>query len=314
MTTFTVPAGGSSITVRITDNTFPGAFAGVTVPLPGPYIIGSYDTVAGSVPLFTTETPAPDAQWVISGTPPVISMNGAGLAAPVKTVMSEDVILTGVAGPLKATANLHVHDTTSGFEPTDEFNAYLILDGNTGSPVPLITRWDIDGSGLMTGAEICPAPPPAPASPIQDFDYPLSAVIPAGTGKVRIVFAGLCNSPNETMTVSGIFIGPGPVTDDNDGDGQSNQSELLAGTNPNDPLSRLHTAGVTVDAATGAATINWSSVPGKTYRMQTSDDLSGWTDIIGSDITATGATESTTLTLPGAPLTGKAFLRVSVVP
>ena len=61
---------------------------------------------------------------------------------------------------------------------------------------------------------------------------------------------------------------------DPDGDGMSNLSEMLAGTNPNDPGSQL--AFIAVEPVVGGgAHIVWSSQPGKVYRILRSRDLLG---------------------------------------
>jgi len=336
--TLTVPAGGNSATVRITDNTYPGAFADLTVPLPGPYIIGSFDPGSGAVPVFTDEAAPPDAGWTINAAAGTITMTEGSLANGVvdNSVTSEVLSLATAAGAVNFSANLHVQDRTAGFEATDTFLAVLILDGNTANPVILTTDYDADFSGRMNGEELCPVPPVNPT--VQDFDYPLSAVIPAGTATVQLVITGINNSANETMIVSGIrFAAGAPDADgdgmsdayedangldknnpadrdlDADGDGQSNYLESVAGTGADDPASWLNITGGTFNAATGAAVTEWSSVPGKRYQLQFSGDLTAWTNT-GSIITATAATTSASYTVPGAPLTGKGFVRVKVVP
>ncbi len=335
--TLTVPAGGTSATVRITDNTFPGAFADLTVPLPGPYIIGSFDPGTGPLPVFTDEATPPDAGWVIDAAAGTLNMTNGNAAFPLDSIVTSEVIdLTTAAGPLTFSANLHVQDRTSGFEDPDTFLAVLVLNGDTANPIRLTDPYDTDLSGRMNGAELCPVPAVNPT--VQDFDYPLSAAIPAGTLSAQLIVTGFNNSANETMIVSGIRFavaaadtdGDGmsdEYEDDNgldktspadrdldaDGDGQSNYLESVAGTAANNAASLLHITGGTFDAASGAAVTEWSSVPGKRYRLQFSDTLTGWTDT-GSVITATGPVTSASYTVPGAPLTGKGFVRVKVVP
>jgi hypothetical protein len=61
---------------------------------------------------------------------------------------------------------------------------------------------------------------------------------------------------------------------DADGDGQSNLGEFLAGTDPRDGASRLAVS--TFSRSETTMSLTWSSVPGKSYIIQTCDDLSGW--------------------------------------
>lgn len=335
--TLTVPAGGNTAVVRITDNTYPAAFADLTISLPGPYIIGSFDPGTGAVPVFTDETAPPNAGWNIDAAAGTLTMNNGSAAFPLDSIVTSEILdLSTAAGPVNFTANLHVRDLTSGFEDTDTFLAVLILNGDTANPVTLTAPYDTDSSGRMNGAELCPAPAVNPT--VQDFEYPLSAVIPVGTLSAQLVVTGLNNSNNETMIVSDIRFAVAPPDSDvdgmsdayedangldknnpadrdldADGDGQSNYLEFVAGTAAGDAASRLHITGGTFEAVTGAAVTTWASVPGKRYRLQFSADLTAWTDS-GGIITATSDSSSANYTVPGAPLTGKGFVRVKVVP
>jgi hypothetical protein len=85
---------------------------------------------------------------------------------------------------------------------------------------------------------------------------------------------------------------------DEDGDGMTNLAEDGAGTNPLDATSIFQIVSITRPANVGStsATIAWSSVPGKTYVVQSTSDLKSapFADVAGSTTTATGTTSSYT--------------------
>lgn len=340
---YPIPAAATSVQVRLTGNSnspnelFTVSAMEITLP-PGPSIIGSLDLGAGSVPVFTDAAAPPDAAWVINAAAGIISMNdGDVLAAGDKVVTSEVVNLAAATGPVLFTANLHVNDKTGGFETEDNFIAVLIYDGDTANPVSVVDAYDADVSGRMNGAELCPVPPVNPT--VQDFDYPLSAVIPDNVLTVQLIITGLNDSPNETMTVSSIRFGqsapdgdgdgmsddyetnhglnPASPLDrdlDPDGDGQSNLHEFLAGTAANDASSSLRITTASVNEVTGAASVTWSSIAGRRYRLQFATGPAGPYADTGALVTAAGPGTTGSATIPGAPLTGHGFLRVKVVP
>jgi len=86
---------------------------------------------------------------------------------------------------------------------------------------------------------------------------------------------------------------------DFDGDGQSDLQEFRAGTDPTNQGSVLRA--ITVSGA-GSSSVNvlWTSVPGKTYRVQYKDvvSVSGWNDLPGL-VTATSTTAAKQDTQPG---------------
>ena len=105
-----------------------------------------------------------------------------------------------------------------------------------------------------------------------------------------------------------------PVLDPNgdaDGDGVTNAAEDLAGTNPLDPASYFHVQSVMRSSTNGNVQVTWSSVPGKSYQVQFSPDLSaGSFTAISSVINATAATT----TYLAQPSTKNGFYRVTIVP
>jgi len=101
-------------------------------------------------------------------------------------------------------------------------------------------------------------------------------------------------------------------TGDFDGDGQTDETEFRAGTNPADDASILSVLRLT-RAGDGAVTLLWSAVPGKTYQVQVRYALGipGWLDEPGT-VTAISGTAS--LVHQSGALAEQAFYRVVVLP
>jgi hypothetical protein len=71
---------------------------------------------------------------------------------------------------------------------------------------------------------------------------------------------------------------------DDDGDGQTNADELIAGTDPLNPSSRFQINTILTNGS--GFTLTWTAVPGRTYKVQAREDLSSgrWLDI-ATDLT-----------------------------
>lgn len=98
-------------------------------------------------------------------------------------------------------------------------------------------------------------------------------------------------------------------TADSDGDGQNNAAEAIAGTDPNDATSYLRLLSVSPSGV--EVTLTWSSVPGKNYRIESSNTLTGWSSA-GRPVVPAAASPATTTsaTLPAAA--GPQFYRIAV--
>jgi hypothetical protein len=90
---------------------------------------------------------------------------------------------------------------------------------------------------------------------------------------------------------------------DSDGDGATNASEYLAGTDPTDPLSVLKTW---ISRSIQGRRLNWTTEPGLIYQVQSSSGFGGsWTNV-GSARLAAGDTDSISLAGTG----NAAFYRI----
>ena len=101
-----------------------------------------------------------------------------------------------------------------------------------------------------------------------------------------------------------------PVADQ-DGDSQSNGSELTAGTNPLSSESLLKTTATSISGNDILITV--TTVPGRKYQLETSTTLTelSWENV-GDSVTATGP--STVFTAPNVTGQPKRFYRARVVP
>ncbi len=95
---------------------------------------------------------------------------------------------------------------------------------------------------------------------------------------------------------------------DADSDGLTNEQEAIAGTDPTNHASSLDLLAVRGEA--GRVNLRWRSVPGRTYRMRCSEDLSNWR-LLGVPVTASG--ETAVLLDSSTNSTAVRFYRLEVV-
>jgi hypothetical protein len=174
--------------------------------------------------------------------------------------------------------------------------------------------------------DVCDANPMVVCTPAS------GATFPEGTTTVSCVASDLCG--NSTTCSFEVVVIQLPFTDtdtdnidddyelavftnlttvgvgtDFDGDGQSDADEYRAGTDPKDPGSKLEV--VTEEPAATAASLTWTTVPGKTYNVEYLLNLpsNAWTPIAlnvkGGTFTDTDA---------GRLASGQGYYRVVVVP
>jgi hypothetical protein len=100
-------------------------------------------------------------------------------------------------------------------------------------------------------------------------------------------------------------------TADPDDDGMNNEGEFVAGTDPNDPASVLRILTLRVDAPQNRAILNWQSVSGKNYRIESASDVKGvWIDI-GQGVAGDEEATQAEVELTSEP---SRYYRVRVVP
>ena len=269
--TLTIPAGLARTSITFADNAFPSAVATLDLTnLPGPWRIGRIDRGAGFAPFFTDAAQPTDPAWVVTGDPPAATMNdGDASGLGEKSLTSETLSLAGVTGPLRFTATLRIRDTSGGFEAADNFLAYLVIDGDPGQQVPLVGPYDLDLSGRMEGAELCP--PPAVNPTTQEFTYPLAATVPAGASSVQLVVTGLNDSVNEFTTLTDIQFAPQTAAVDSDGDGITDADEAIMGTSPSNPADALRFT----PSPTDPLRMTFPTVAGRFYRVYASSITPG---------------------------------------
>ena len=100
---------------------------------------------------------------------------------------------------------------------------------------------------------------------------------------------------------------------DFDGDGQTNDQERLAGTDPTNGNSALRLANFSRATDGASFTLTWQSTTGKTYNVESCTTLAtpDW-QVVGDPVMAAGPISS--LVVPTTPGESRRFFRVRVVP
>lgn len=98
-----------------------------------------------------------------------------------------------------------------------------------------------------------------------------------GTTFSSITFGGIPYDWGEPFWDSDVFLWPSPY-EDSDGDGASNYSEFLAGTDPTKSASVLMTR---LETTPQGYYLHWNTVPGRIYQIQQAPDFTTWSDLGG---------------------------------
>jgi len=189
---------------------------------------------------------------------------------------------------------------------------------------PELLGFPLNGYELYMDDAAPPAPPTAFVT--NNTMWTRSGLGPASTHTFRLAYIigsqrsalsdpGSAATWGEDENVDGLpddwqarYWGPKPedwpaLSSDSDGDGASNASEYLAGTDPTDPLSCLKTW---ITRSVQGRRLNWTTEPGFIYQVQSSSGFGGsWTNL-GSQRFAAGDTDSISLAGTGVA----AFYRI----
>ena len=258
------------------------------LPEPGFVIYGMITTATNQVPILTgtltwtnSVVGTPAAKAVTQAT--LVSVNGQPfyiLRVPFETRT------VGVSAPVVLTPTPNTLELIQGGATYQRSAFYVSTDGQQHSGAALVAP---ASSTYSFGA--------ADRGKVERVDLTL-----AGVDAFSIWIAQFTNIPPNLR---------GP-NDDPNGNGVSNYSEFLAGTDPSNPNSFLHlipdiNATVVAGNFTGIKII-WSSVSGKTYSVQRSTDLTRGFVSLGTAITATDV--ETTVADPSATGPGPYFYRI----
>ena len=100
------------------------------------------------------------------------------------------------------------------------------------------------------------------------------------------------------------FHGPADPWADSDGDGVNNYDEMIWGTNPTDPTSKVTGPTATLNGAN--LVFSWPAAPDRIYQLEGSPDLANW------QIVSNGSISSYTVALDALGVPGEQFFRLRV--
>lgn len=113
--------------------------------------------------------------------------------------------------------------------------------------------------------------------------------------------------PDAWESLQGLNPAINDAASDADGDGASNASEYAAGTDPRDASSVLR-----IKRFEAGNTLEWQSVPGRSYAVEQSSNLLEWQSVPGFEAVL-ASTATTAVSLPQAASQAR-FYRVKVIP
>lgn len=224
---------------------------------------------------FQEMSPASQPFSVIADTPPP------------PPVLPEVSAVEGQA--FRFTRRLAINDSALTFA-AENLPSGLVLDPTTGS---------ISGTAPDAG----------------DYAFNLSAINLAGASTVAAQFKVLSDAdgdgaPDEWELSNGLNPQVADAEIDIDADGASNLNEYLAGTDPRDSSSVFRIVSIGLGTPDDQLEIEWRSISGRRYAIESSANLEEWEVVSDSEITADAAT--TRLQFP-KPSTSRTY-RIRLLP
>jgi hypothetical protein len=210
------------------------------------------------------------------------TMNGSAAAS-----LRSNAVDLSTIGSANAILTVYASETSTGtnFEPTDFLAAILevTFDDDSIAEIRMVPASDdLNDDGLITGDEMSPAS----TGPEWYVYYPrhFSATIPANVKSLRLVVSGAADSTSETIRWGGARITDRNLLADSDGDGATDQDEIIAGTNPADPASvfRMQSGELDQDGiGTDGFLLGANTLAGRTYAIETTDGTLSLWDALG---------------------------------
>lgn len=240
------PVSGAK-TVSFVDSS--NAIYAATLTVQVPRIFGT-NTLAA--PGFITTDGTVLDNWTADETARTLRQNNSTQA---DHIVNSAPIDLSTLGAVEVSATLDaITGSSSGFEAPDAFGLQLIVDG--GTPVSILGAADVDGSGLLRGADTAGGlelPDATLTNTTKTFNF--KGVVPASANSLVIRVIGNSNSVNETFLLKNIQIVNAPPTLFASASGPGSlQNQGTPGT-----ADDTFTVPVTITAVNTGASPGWNS-------------------------------------------------------